>query len=296
MHIVASAVVQLGTVATRQQLIARGFSGFDITVAVRTGEIFRARQGRYIVAATPPALRTAARVGGLLAGVSAARTYGLWSGFDTRVHLSVGRNSARLRTNVPPSFGSHEHLTSDRSDQQVVLHWLEDGAVKERGLECWRVSLERCLTQVVAWADHETALACLETAIAKYGISGEELSAMFADASIRSRLVANTARPGCDSGIESIVWRRLGLAGIEVDRQVYVAGIGRLDMVIRGTRVVIETDGRTYHADPIAFEEDRRRDAELVSRGYTVIRLSYKQVIANWAWCERMIRTALAHS
>lgn len=71
-------------------------------------------------------------------------------------------------------------------------------------------------------------------------------------------------------------------------------GVGRVDMVVRGTRIVIEVDGRTYHEDPAAFEEDRRRDAELVARGYVVIRLSYLRVATDWPWCQRIVLAAIA--
>lgn len=48
-----------------------------------------------------------------------------------------------------------------------------------------------------------------------------------------------------------------------------------------GHRLVIEVDGRAFHTGP-AFDEDRRRDFELVMRGYLVLRLSYRQVVDDW--------------
>ena len=64
-------------------------------------------------------------------------------------------------------------------------------------------------------------------------------------------------------------------------------------MVVVGTRLVIEVDGRLYHQDPSAFQEDRRRDAELAARGYAVVRLSYAKVMFDWPWCERVVHEAL---
>ena len=108
----------------------------------------------------------------MLAGPSAADSYGLWHGFDTRLHVSVGENSSRLRTNVAPSFRKlGQRLSPDTSNRSTVVHWLVDGAVPELGPECWRVPLPVCLRQMVEWCDRETAIACLDTALTEYRLS-----------------------------------------------------------------------------------------------------------------------------
>lgn len=285
---------RFGGAATRQQLVAAGMTGYDITRAVRQGHIIRCRQARYVLPTTNPAIVTAVRVGGLLAGPSAAASYGLWSGHTSRIHISIGASSSRLRTNRPPSFSGAGRLTSDRSGEWIQLHWLRAGATPELGPECWRVSLETCLRQVAAWCDRETAIACLETAISIHGLSLARIAAIFRDAPARSRVLAAAVRRGSESGIESIVAHRLTDRGVRVRQQVEIPRVGRVDMEIVGTRVVVEVDGRQYHQRPGEFENDRRRDAELVALGYGVIRLSYSQVITNWKWCERVILDALA--
>jgi len=65
-------------------------------------------------------------------------------------------------------------------------------------------------------------------------------------------------------------------------------------MLIPGTRVVLEVDGRAHHSSPEAFENDRRRDAQLSALGYVVVRLSFARVFGDWAWCEQMILSAIA--
>lgn len=283
----------LGGVATRQQLIAAGLSGFDLTIAVKRGEVRRVRQARYVTDSASFDAVAAARVGGLLAGTSAARSYGLWSGFDRRLHISVGANSARLRTNVPPSFiGRPTELTPDTSGRRIVLHWLEAGAVPELGPECWRVSLLVCLRQVVAWCDRETAIATLDTALAL--VPRDALLDTFATAPVSQREVVAECRPGSDSGYESIVRQRLGAIGVIVIQQVQIARVGRVDGLISGTRVVLEVDGREYHDDPAAVEEDRRRGAELVAQGYTRVQLSSTRIMTDWPWCVRMVLGAMA--
>lgn len=287
-----SAIKRLGGIATRQQLLAVGLTGYDLTSAVRSGRIARVRQARYAVSDASSDAISATRVGGLLAGPSAAASYGLWSGMDARLHISVGQNSARLRTNFPPCF--HEPLSPDTSDRRIVVHWLKGGAVPELGAECWRVTLSRCLRQVVAWSDRETAIACLDTAVSQAKTDAAAIGRLFEFASPTDRLVASCSQRGSDSGTESLVRQRFDRLGIEYRQQVGIAGVGRVDFGLVGTRIIVEVDGRRYHEDPIAFELDRWRDAELTSRSYVVIRLSYLRVTTDWPWCVRIILAAMA--
>jgi hypothetical protein len=47
------------------------------------------------------------------------------------------------------------------------------------------------------------------------------------------------------------------------------------DCVWPAARVVVELDGREFHDDRHAFEDDRRRDRELVAAGWTPIRVTW---------------------
>jgi very-short-patch-repair endonuclease len=51
-----------------------------------------------------------------------------------------------------------------------------------------------------------------------------------------------------------------------------------VDLLWRERKVVVEFDSRQFHSDPLAFERDRERDAELAANGYLVIRLTYRQL------------------
>ena len=153
-----------------------------------------------------------------------------------------------------------------------------------------------CLRQVVEWCDRETAIACLDTALTVRKIPMARLFAALENAPLAHRVLLSQCAVGSESGTESIVRQRLRLLGIPVRQQVKVPNVGRVDFGIVGTRIVIEVDGRKYHEDPEKFEEDRRRDAELVALNYTVIRLSYLQVTTDWPWCERVIRAAMSHA
>jgi len=49
-------------------------------------------------------------------------------------------------------------------------------------------------------------------------------------------------------------------------------------MVWPAQRLVVEVDGYRFHSSRAAFERDRLRDAELQSRGYKVIRVTWRQI------------------
>ena len=253
------------------------------------GEIRRVRRAHYAISAALPDAVQAVRIGGRLAGVSAARTFGLWAGFDGRLHVALPANASRLRTNLAPSVTTN--VTPDISTRASVLHWVRPSLP---GPDCWRVSVEDCVRQIASWADAETAVACLDTARTVFGWDGARMAAVFRRASATERARAALSRPGSDAGTESVVRQRLLRCGVTVKQQVTISGVGRVDMLITGTKIVIEVDGKTHHLSPDSFENDRRRDAELARRGYTVVRLGFAKIFGDWAWCERMILAAIA--
>jgi very-short-patch-repair endonuclease len=273
----------LGHIATRRQLIARGHTGYQLTAAVRSGTIRRIRRGWYATPLAEVDQAEAVRVGGRVSHTSAARRYGFWSGFDTRLHVTVQRGSARLRRRRRPRFD-----TPDNSDREVVVHWIAPGRQDLTSKQTWCVGVSECLRGVVAIADRETAIACLETAMHVLGWSEDQIHRVFANASPRVQARAAQARRGPESGPESLVGQRLRRKGLHPVFQVQIPTVGRVDMLVDDW-LVIEVDGRAYHSSPEQFERDRHRDARLVALGYTVLRFSYLQVTTNWPFVERTI-------
>jgi very-short-patch-repair endonuclease len=51
-----------------------------------------------------------------------------------------------------------------------------------------------------------------------------------------------------------------------------------VDCLWRASRLIAETDGAAAHLTPTAFDEDRRRDAELQIAGFRVVRFTWHQV------------------
>jgi len=59
-------------------------------------------------------------------------------------------------------------------------------------------------------------------------------------------------------------------------------------------RLVVELDSRQAHETPRAFEEDRRRDRDLLTRGYRVMRITARQLQTDQATIATHLRMLLS--
>jgi very-short-patch-repair endonuclease len=67
-------------------------------------------------------------------------------------------------------------------------------------------------------------------------------------------------------------------AGLPVpESNVWLHGY-EIDFLWPDRALAVEIDGFAFHADRIAFEADRRRDAELAARGTQVLRFTWRQI------------------
>jgi very-short-patch-repair endonuclease len=65
----------------------------------------------------------------------------------------------------------------------------------------------------------------------------------------------------------------------EVNGHLVVEGISMMpDFMWRNERLIVEADSRRVHATATAFEKDRLRDQRLAAAGWTVIRVTWRQV------------------
>ena len=108
----------------------------------------------------------------------------------------------------------------------------------------------------------------------------------------RQKLLAADGRSG--SPIESVA--RLGLqkAGFTVVPQVYIPGVGRVDLLIDGW-LVVELDGFAFHAEREHYREDRRRANALTAQGYVLLRFSFEDVMSNLDGLVAAVRATYAN-
>ncbi|MBT2500344.1 type IV toxin-antitoxin system AbiEi family antitoxin domain-containing protein [Agromyces sp. ISL-38] len=156
---------ELGGITTRRDLLRRGFTGHQLTAAVRAGTVRRVRQGHYALPNASIERLAAVRLGGRLGCLSATKTYGLWAGSDDdRVHVTLPANAARLRTNVPLRR-REVALMPDRFRLPVVLHWRDVPVGRRRTGNAWRVDLPTALADVASCASRRDVRATFESAI-----------------------------------------------------------------------------------------------------------------------------------
>ncbi|WP_049822578.1 endonuclease domain-containing protein, partial [Arthrobacter sp. H41] len=81
-----------------------------------------------------------------------------------------------------------------------------------------------------------------------------------------------------DSAIEVVARLVLEDAGWQVEPQVHLPGVGRVDFLLEGF-LVVEIDGAAFHPDRKALRRDRQRNKATVIGGYLVLRFCYEDVM-----------------
>ncbi|NQX26730.1 DUF559 domain-containing protein [Microbacteriaceae bacterium VKM Ac-2854] len=272
-------ITELGGIAATFQLLNRGHHEKYLTWAVRAGVIVRVRQGWYCLPGLDELVQRAARVGGLVGCVSAARMRGIFVLDDPRLHVAVPTRDARLRTSTDRTL-----RLADFPEPDVVVHWTPMRARQSQLVQ----TVPQLLAHVVECQSPESAFATIESAMEKRLISEAQWS-VIAEQSTAKRIAAiGPVARGAGSGIESLFQHRATHLGLKMRRQVWIADYARVDFLI-GDCLVIEIQSRGHH-DPLA---DARRAAELSALGYRVLFIGYDLVVHHWPKAEAALLAAL---
>lgn len=90
--------------------------------------------------------------------------------------------------------------------------------------------------------------------------------------------------------VARVVLRRAGLA---VEPNEFIEGVGFVDLLVEG-RAVVECDGYAHHSSQYAFATDRRRDRSLQIDGYASLRFPAEEVLRDPAEVVRCVKALLA--
>lgn len=258
---------RLGGVAHLAAFIRAGVSADAVQRAARAGRLIRVRHGVYALLDADEQVVRAARVGGRLAGASAAARLGLWAVPRHGLVVSVHR-TARL---LDPDSGAPMR---ERPDVRVL--WSASTETRRYGL----VDPTTALLQVARMERPEYAQAVWDSALRRSLLTRPELVGLAERLPQRCREVALVVDGRMESGTESVLRSLLRAEGIRArpQQRIPFTDLERVDFVI-GDRLVVEVDSEAYHGSQEHRRRDRRRDALLACLGFIVLRFDYWQII-----------------
>ena len=254
-----------GGAARTWQLRQRGASNDEVVAAAMDGTIVRLRKGVYANDGGSEVAIAAAH-GGMVSCVSSLRAHGVWLLDEVaNVHVDVGTNGR-----------VHPHFRCDCVDHHERRQTVFGLASPTEALQvAWR-----CLSVEAYFVAFESAW--------RLGLLSK---------SKRHRVIAATperiarwlrrARGDADSGLESLFRFRLMMMGLELESQVLIPTVGRVDF--RYGRVLFEIDGRSNREGATERARDLIRDANAVTLGYLTIRLTYAMIVFRWPTVEATV-------
>ncbi|MEB0000139.1 DUF559 domain-containing protein [Cryobacterium sp. RTS3] len=262
----ATVIRRVGGAASLRQLADAGLPRAQVLQAVSAGSIRRVRNGWFAVPEAPTDVVRAVRVGGTLTGASVARLHGLWLLPDRMLHVRVPATASRLRD---PSDRSRQ---LEAEAHRVCVHYS-----RSPGTGRSRDPLVRALTEMFLCDPGDAAIVAVDSALNLRELAPGALAELSANLSPAQRTRLALVDGNSDSGLETLLRLFCVRQRMRVRTQVRIRGVGRVDLLV-GERLVLELDGEGFHTG-IEFENDRRRDFELVQLGYLVVRISYKMLL-----------------
>ncbi len=254
------ALLLAGGVARWRELADAGVSRGLLRALVEDGQIVRPHRGCY---ALPVARHTdidATIFRGATCCVTSLVAHDVpVMPFPTRTHVAVPDSRSLARPGLRPVGRVEFHRS--------VLYPLDRMGELSVALDI----ASRCL-------EPAAQLAAIDGAV-RAGNVGPEVIESFRDTSARRRQwLAARLDPSAESPAETLARVTMRDAGLSVVPQVHFAGVGRVDFLVE-RHVIVECDGRTYHSDPKAFQDDRDRDRALSTMGWSVLRYTYMDVL-----------------
>jgi very-short-patch-repair endonuclease len=247
-----------GGIVGRGQLIGLGVSHGAIDHRVSTGRLIVRFRGVYAVGhgaigdlGRAHAALIAAGPTAVLSHMTAAAWLRLVRAMPEIVEVTVLGNARRSR----PGLVIHETL---RVPEVVTIDSLPVTAPLRTLVD---------LSATCPAADVERA--CNEALVLKL-VTEQQLE--------HARLVAPASAAPTRSRLERTFLAVVRAAGLPRPRVNHPVAPYLCDFVWPEHRVVVETDGWGSHGNRFAFERDKARDADLVARGWTVLRFTWRQI------------------
>lgn len=222
---------------------------------------------------THPDIIEAARHGGRLDCVSLLRARGVFVQHRSGLHIQQESHASR-RPSCPNDARYHWRSSSARCESAVT-------------------DIVEALAQAVRCQPPRSAVATLDSAWHLGLVDERDISDVFARLPLRYRVLRGLLDARSESGTESLVRLLLRTTGCNIELQVRIEGVGRVDMVVDDW-LIVECDSEEFHGDWRAHKRDRRRDLAAVERGFVPVRLLAEDVLFHpervRASLERLVR------
>ena len=259
------------TIARRSDLIAAGATAHALTSAVRGGHLIRVRRDHYAMPGTGDHIQQAVRVGGRLGCISALRMFEIFAFDNHRPHIHLARETSR-----PRCPEGRARPLSPLHRQRIDLHW--STLIDPRDGNEFSVGIRDALVQSVRCQRTEHAIASIDNALYTNKISEVGLSEVFSFLPARFAPLQPLVDRRAESGQETVLRLIMMRAGLQVELQVNIDRVGRVDMIVEGI-LVLEADSRLAHDGWELHVRDRNRDLDLGRIGYMSLRPAYQRTM-----------------
>jgi predicted transcriptional regulator of viral defense system len=292
--IVAFTRIRHGVITTAE-LAAFGLGTDAVTRRARSGRLFRQHRGVYSVGRpdlTPAGHRMAAVLAcgpkAVLSHRSSAAQHGLLIDGRPIEDVTIPGRRSRPRPNIrvhsSTTLTAPDTTTVDAIPCTSVARTLVDLGDHEP-----RRVVERALDQAETRGAFD--LTAIEDVLRRVGPRRAT--------GVLRRLLAELGEPTLtDRELEELFLALMRNAELpEPAVNAWITGDGwayKADFLWRVERLVVETDSRAFHSDRRAFEHDRLRDQRLTLAGYTVVRFTWRQLVADPNRVRTVVRDLLA--
>ena len=274
---------RLGGVAPRRRLL-RLAGRREVDAALRRGDVVRDARGRYALPVADQARRAANRLSGVVSHRSAALLHG-WELKHAPEHPDVTvRRKRRLRP---------------EQSESVAVHYYD---LEESDVVAGVTSVDRTLADCLRALPFDEALAVADSALRHRAVSAERLveiaAAVRGPGAPQARRVAREATPLAANPFESVARAiSLDVPGLALRPQVVVrdrSGRGRVDLLDRDRRLVVECESHSWHSRRGALRRDCRRYTKLVLLGWRVLRFAWEDVMFHPDYVRECLESAVA--
>ena len=274
------------TVFGLDQMVAVGLSPSAVNKRTTAGRLHRIHQGVYSL--VPRSLLTreghwmaavlAAGPGAVLSHRSGAALHGLRPHGATRVEVTIPTRVHRSRSGIQ----IHRSITLAEQDVTIV-NGIPCTIVPRTLLDLADVIARRPLERAFDQAE-VLEIFDLTAIIDQLNRSGRRLAAKKVRALLNDHYIGTTLTRSALEEAFLALCRAYGLPQPAVNEWIILGDGGPpilADFVFNRQRVVVETDGGSFHGTAQARERDPERDQRLMACGWRPIRTTWRQVIRH---------------